>query len=255
MYVQHRIAAWYNHGRLTHRPYHVHSKPPPVPRDHGRHPATLQSTRNLHSQHTKLGKIFDDRQPAVRLLTRLHNDRGVTVSEVIAALEEHAPTVLSTWTARAHEMADLVMTGHWQEDIWTVPCVPHFSLLLDNSSMGQDDFDAEKEAKLYEDDTMHRQLGDNLDLTPEQHQSRSRMFKDHITRHCYVFADGSRKEREVEWILEEMMEPMKSTIHYSINWENCVSQVQPRLPDRPGEQHDNPLSTTHLRHGQAHPVA
>jgi hypothetical protein len=177
-----------------------------------------------HSRNPQLKRgCLTDRTPVVRLLTRLHNDLGITIGEVFAALEEHATTVLSTWTARAHELADQVKTGHWQEDIWNVPGAPRFSILLDNSAMGQDDFDPEKENQRMIDNIVNNRIyhvDDVTNLTPETHYPKSTLFEGHITRHCYMFADGWRKEREAEWVPEELIEPMKSTIRYPINWEN-----------------------------------
>jgi hypothetical protein len=159
-----------------------------------------------------------DRRSNVRLLTRLHNNDGVRVDELIAAMEAHAQTLLATWINRAEGLTKQAGNGHWQEDIWTVPGTPRFELLLDASGMGQDYFDEEQADNRFTDPENTMLIrADGFDLW--EFLGHPRSLEGHITRHCYMWADGWRKDREAEWVPEEMMEPMRSTIRYPINWD------------------------------------
>ncbi|KAF2824861.1 hypothetical protein CC86DRAFT_420177 [Ophiobolus disseminans] len=72
------------------------------------------------------------------LLVRLHNDKGITIGEVVRALNENTPRLYSAWLERAADLRSKISTGHWQEDIWHVPSSPRFYLMLDSSAMDQE---------------------------------------------------------------------------------------------------------------------
>jgi hypothetical protein len=52
------------------------------------------------------------------LLKRFRNDNGTRIPELLSALVEVAPEVLSRWTANAQHFHDVVIpTSHWLDDI------------------------------------------------------------------------------------------------------------------------------------------
>jgi hypothetical protein len=173
-----------------------------------------------HSQDTRFepGDLgWHDRKFCLRLLTRVRKDSGVRVGQIIAALKGHAATVLSTWTTRAENLADQVSGAHWQEDVWQVPGAPRFSLLLDSEAMGNEGIDEDAEIARMLDTTMR--IGyENIDY--DTFFTSCEKLRGHITRHCYMYADGWRRERQGEWMGEDLMkESMVSTLRSPINWD------------------------------------
>jgi hypothetical protein len=156
----------------------------------------------------------------VKLLSRVRNDEGVRIEQVLAALEEHAATVLESWIGRAEKLANHANHGHWQEDIWQVPGTPRFTLLLDSTEMGDGGMDDYAEAA---------QITEYLDAIGLDHQGpwdmeswvlMTKMLHGHITRHCHLFADGWQRERQEKWLPEASLEePMVSSIAHPINWD------------------------------------
>lgn len=72
------------------------------------------------------------------LVVRLNDADGIKLGQVIDALLQHASGLLEAWVERAKDLSDMVLTRHWQEDMWRVPGAPTFILMLDNTAMGQD---------------------------------------------------------------------------------------------------------------------
>lgn len=52
------------------------------------------------------------------LLVRLNDADGIKLGQVIDALLQHASGLLEAWVERAKDLSDMVLTGHWQEDMW-----------------------------------------------------------------------------------------------------------------------------------------
>jgi hypothetical protein len=187
-----------------------------------------------HSQDSKLDRDFpywsnSDRTSTVKLLARIRNDKGVRIDQMFAILDEHAATVLESWTSRAEKLANHANDGHWQEDIWHVPGTPRFTLLLDSAAMGDDGLDDYSDAALIKADMDAVDLASRDLATFHQRDWHSvteswvvttRILDGHITRHCYLFADAWRKERQREWLPEALIdEPMVSSIRHPINWD------------------------------------
>jgi hypothetical protein len=161
--------------------------------------------------------VSADRKSCLTLLKRVRNDSGVHIGQIIAALKDHAATVLSTWTTRAEKLANEVSTRHWQEDVWQVPGAPRFSLLLDSEAVGDEGIDEDAEIARMS-DTPLRIGFENIDF--DTFYPSCQMLHGHITRHCYMYADGWRQERQGEWMGEDLMkEPMVSTLRSPTNWD------------------------------------
>jgi hypothetical protein len=157
--------------------------------------------------------VSADRKSCLTLLTRVRNESGVRVGQIIAALKDHA----ATWTTRAEKLANQISTRHWQEDVWQVPGAPHFSLLLDSEAMGDEGIDEEAEvSRMFETPLSIGFV--NIDF--DTFYPSCEMLCGHITRHCYMYADGWRRERQGEWMGEDLMkERMVSTLRSPINWD------------------------------------
>jgi len=72
------------------------------------------------------------------LLTRIRNDQGVRVSELLYALQQVAPIVLETWFKNTEWLVGEILQAHWIDDIWNVPGAPTIHIYLDNVDMSDD---------------------------------------------------------------------------------------------------------------------
>ena len=140
------------------------------------------------------------------LLRRLRREDGIRVIDLVRALHELAPALLSTWMGHAEHLRDQIKDAHWIDDLWKIPGTPRFRICLDNTDMA-DDCSPESLPRVWmasrESSAMDRQLG----------------MEAHITRQPYMFAEKFRRTREGEWLPRELFEPMKSeTDRHPIEW-------------------------------------
>ncbi|KAI4660923.1 uncharacterized protein J4E79_005491 [Alternaria viburni] len=140
------------------------------------------------------------------LMRRLRREDGIRVIDLVRALSELAPALLSTWTRHAERLRDQIKDAHWIDDLWKVPGKPRFRICLDNTDM-PDDYSPENLPRAAfvsrESAAVDVQLG----------------MEAHITRQPYMFAEQFRGTREGEWLPKELFEPMKSeTARHPIEW-------------------------------------
>ena len=152
------------------------------------------------------------------LLARICKDDGIRIAELLEALEEVAPKVLSTWTMYAQHLHDiLIPTSHWIDDVWCMPGAPKVVIHLDNAAMPSAHVDRQVRP--------HRHLpslmGGERDFFDAGWLFQIRMgYRHHITRVAYLASAPFRATREAEWIPKELFEPMKSeTGRHPINWD------------------------------------
>jgi hypothetical protein len=133
-----------------------------------------------------------------KLLSRVHNEDGILIKELIDALEGCAPTVVASWKRDVEEFHRYVAEMHWIDDIWTLPAVPTISVFMDSYEMpdGEFDFDA---------------IEDSSGTAAAQTAAVARMgCGAQITRVAYMSARHFRASREGAWIPKELFEPMES---------------------------------------------
>lgn len=147
------------------------------------------------------------------LIVRIYDPAGIKLAQIIAALIHHASAVLQAWLQSAKDLADMVTTGHWQEDIWRVPASPRFILLLDKKDMSAVPWigDGEYFARLLEDENYVGPFSTPNTLPPA--------FRGHSTRVAYLVASGFRKAREREWVARDLLDPGVSGVRGPINWD------------------------------------
>lgn len=151
------------------------------------------------------------------MLLRLRNDEGLRVKEVLAALIQYAPRVLSSWLEQVADLKQKIGTGHWQEDVWHVSGIPRFTLLLDSANMEQewigdgDHWQSIMDASEVEPSSLSYERISAIPMP--------RSFCGHTTRLPYLIADGFREERQIEWVPRELIEPAPSSIRFPVNWD------------------------------------
>jgi len=142
------------------------------------------------------------------LLTRIRNDQGVRISELLNALQQVAPIVLETWFKSTEWLVGEILQGHWIDDIWKVPGAPTIRIFLDNVDMSDD---------------VH--MFSSCDSAEEVHAWWTANplvlgLSSHITRAALMKSEPLRRSREMEWISEDLIEPAESTTgRHPINWE------------------------------------
>ncbi|KAF2875873.1 hypothetical protein BDV95DRAFT_591295 [Massariosphaeria phaeospora] len=116
----------------------------------------------------------------------VHNEDGIQVCDLVAALRRFSPKVLSTWRREVEELADKVANGHWVDDIWQVPAAPTFIILLDNEALRNED---------------------------------ARTC--HIIRAAQLAASDWRAERQTAWgVPRDLIELAKTTtVRHQVNWD------------------------------------
>ena len=141
-----------------------------------------------------------------RLLRRLRRENGIRVMDLVRALHELAPVLLSTWMRHAELLRDQIKDAHWIDDLWKIPGTPRFRICLDSTDMSDD----------YSLENLPRPLFVSRELAAVDRQLG---IDAHITRKVYMVAEQFKGTREGEWLPKELFEPMKSeTDRHPIEW-------------------------------------
>ena len=141
------------------------------------------------------------------LLTRIRNDQGVRISELLEALRQVAPIVLEAWFKSTEWLVKEIPQAHWIDNLWRVSGAPTVRIFLDNVDMSDDVHTINSSASLEELDAWRAASPLVLGLSS------------HITRAAQMNAEPLRRTREKEWISEDLIEPAESTTgRYHINW-------------------------------------
>jgi hypothetical protein len=122
----------------------------------------------------------DDQDPIYsrfRFLERIHNEEGIRIEQLLRALNRQYRGALSIWNTQVADLKEKVRTGHWIDDIWTVPIRPMVYVIMDNPRMRQ---------------------GVDIGF----HQLRIMLLTD---------SGRSREKRQCEWTPRELIEPAKTT--------------------------------------------
>ncbi|KAI4924176.1 uncharacterized protein J4E92_007257 [Alternaria infectoria] len=159
--------------------------------------------RSLGIYHFDVGKFKIGRTHP--LLRRLRREDGIRVIDLIRALHELAPSLLSTWMRYAEQLRDQIKDAHWIDDFWKIPGSPRFRICLDNTDMS-DEYPLENLSRAA---SMARSAAADVQLGMDAH----------ITRRPYMFAEQFRGSREGEWLPTDLFEPMTSeTDRHPIEW-------------------------------------
>jgi hypothetical protein len=143
------------------------------------------------------------------LLARICDNEGVKISEFLETLHQVAPILLETWLSRAQKLVDEVKHSHWIDDIWNVSGFPRFFIHLDHTDMPMHDID-------------FGAPGAPSRGSPSSSNSKTGSAGPRLPcfASAYLLVEPTRRERESEWLPEELSEPMKSTSgRAEINWE------------------------------------
>jgi hypothetical protein len=143
------------------------------------------------------------------LLRRVRRDDGIRITDLIEALEATAPELMSKWMVNAEELREKVKEAHWIDIIWKIPGTPRFRIYLDRADMS--------------DEKVH---ADSLRSTDAAIWSAAITaaeatlgYPAHTTRTAYMSAGRFRREREREWVSDDLMEPAGITVgRHPINW-------------------------------------
>ncbi|KAF7452555.1 hypothetical protein PtrM4_059310 [Pyrenophora tritici-repentis] len=163
---------------------------------------TYPLCKTLGIYHTVIGTEVMMSSPSQNaFISRVHNDDGIRVSELIDALELCAPGVVSDWKRDVGRFHDYLVDE-------SLPATPTIIICMDNSRMPAAKFDYHKASQIfgsYEARTMGWvQMG----------------YSAHITRVAYLAARPFHASREGEWLPKELFEPMMTeTGHSPINWD------------------------------------
>jgi hypothetical protein len=156
------------------------------------------------------GMIAEDGDVENRgLLARICDDEGVRISEFLEALHKLAPILLETWLPRAQKLVDEVEHSHRIDDIGDVPEFLCFFIHLDHTDMPMHDID-------------FGAPGAPSRGSPSSSNSKTGSAGPRLPcfASAYLLVEPTRRERESEWLPEELLEPMKSTSgRAEINWE------------------------------------
>jgi len=141
------------------------------------------------------------------LLTRIRNDQGVRISELLEALQRIAPIVLEAWFKSTEWLVKEIPQAHWIDNLWRTSGASTIRIYLDNVGMSDDVHMINSSPSLEEFDAWETANPLVLGLSS------------HITRAAQMNAEPLRRTREKEWISEDLIEPAESTTgRYHINW-------------------------------------
>jgi hypothetical protein len=146
------------------------------------------------------------------LLKRVRRDDGIRVADLLEALKVTAPDLLSRWILNAEQLREKIKVAHWIDDLWKIPGTPRFRNYLECADMSDEKVQADS---LNPSDVSISSAGAAITAA-----EATLGYPAHITRTAYISADPFRRSREREWILEDLIEPARSSIgRHPINWD------------------------------------